>query len=619
MKKLFCRIIFAFLFLFLVSEFVQAQEQFFVDATVEYKINDDGATTVTQNVSIENATGEVFAKSYALTLENIDPVNPRAFEGEKSLAVFKQNEGSTSTLRVEFDDPVVGKGNKKNFSIQFNENGFVARTGEVWEIVIPRLSNLETFRNYEVVLTVPKSFGEEAYLTPQAKNKEVLPNSVKYFFDKSKVATVGISAGFGEFQIFSFNLKYHLENPITTRAQVEITLPPDTSFQRVYYERLEPEPTNIVSDPDGNWLATYTLDSRARVDVNVFGAVQIFSTPRRGIPRPSGDVLAKNLEASDYWQTDDPAIINLANSLKTPRAIYDYVVSTLSYDYDRVRPNVNRLGAIQALKNPKSAICMEFTDTFIAIARAAGIPAREINGYAYTENPKIEPLSLVADVLHAWPEYWDEKRGVWVPVDPTWANTTGGVDFFNQLDLRHFAFVIHGVDAEKPYPAGSYKLGTNPEKDVFVNFGQLPKVRTSTPQILAEVKNMIPLIPGKVLITVKNPGPTAIYDENIAVFFDSKKVVQEGIKSLMPFSTHTLEIGIPFSPLALKTPETVKVLFADSSLDIPTAKTRAIVANLIAIVLIMILAVIVALMRLKKLKLPLDAFRIGYFSKSKKS
>ena len=94
---------------------------------------------------------------------------------------------------------------------------------------------------------------------------------------------------------------------------------------------------------------------------------------------------------------------------------------------------------------------MEFTDLFITIARSAGIPAREVNGFAYTENPDIQPLSLVNDVLHAWPEYYDSEKGVWIPVDPTWGSTTGGVDYFSKLDLRHFTFVVHGKDSTKPY------------------------------------------------------------------------------------------------------------------------------------------------------------------------
>src|SRR3989344_2583826 len=115
---------------------------------------------------------------------------------------------------------------------------------------------------------------------------------------------------------------------------------------------------------------------------------------------------------------------------------------------------------------------MEFTVLFIALARAAGIPAREVNGFAYTQNEKERPLSLVKDVLHAWPEYYDSDIQTWVMVDPTWGNTTGGVDYFYTLDFDHFAFVIKGVNSSYPIPAGGYKISQDLQtKDININFG----------------------------------------------------------------------------------------------------------------------------------------------------
>jgi transglutaminase-like putative cysteine protease len=63
--------------------------------------------------------------------------------------------------------------------------------------------------------------------------------------------------------------------------------------------------------------------------------------------------------------------------LKTPENIYKFVTNNLSYNYYRVKPDVERLGAKDALANPDEAICTEFTDLFITLARSAGIPARE--------------------------------------------------------------------------------------------------------------------------------------------------------------------------------------------------------------------------------------------------
>src|SRR5581483_5024862 len=90
---------------------------------------------------------------------------------------------------------------------------------------------------------------------------------------------------------------------------------------------------------------------------------------------------------------------------------------------------------------------------------------------AYTQNTTQRPLSLLKDILHAWPEYYDDKKMTWIMVDPTWGNTTGGVDYFNLLDFDHFVFTIDGQSSVNPLPAGAYKNSEQKnKKDVSVTF-----------------------------------------------------------------------------------------------------------------------------------------------------
>ena len=382
---------------------------------------------------------------------------------------------------------------------------------------------------------------------------------------------------------------------------MDIAIPPDSAFQRVYINAIDPKPENVYMDIDGNWLATYVLESKQRVDVSVKGAVQIFASPRPFF-KPTKEVLELNLKPSEFWQVEDPKIVSLAKELKTPQKIYDYVANTLSYNYDRVRPNVSRLGARSALDNPSQAICMEYTDLFIALARAAGVPAREINGYAYSENPDIQPLSLVADVLHAWPEYYDSARGAWIPVDPTWGSTTGGIDFFNKLDLRHFTFVIHGQDSSVPFAPGSYKLGPNPQKDVFVNFGQLPDEKTSSPEIRLVANKMS--FGGKTFkVEIENPGPVAIYDTSYNTYFDNVPQSKNNIDILLPYSSYEALITVPFSFLAKETPSFVTIEVAGSKVNAPINKTQILTIQLLLIFIGIIVLIMAFYLRIKKMNL----------------
>ncbi len=610
LRKILVFFFFFFVLFFLGASSVTAQGEFLTDVAVEYRILQGGSTQVTHNFSLENSTSNMYATSYKLVLENIKPQDIKALKGSSELEVEQETQGETTTVTVLLDEAVVGKGKIQSFRVVFTNPSFAVRTGEVWEISIPRLSSSNSFRTYSVELIVPESFGNEAYMSPKASLQEKADGVVVYKFEKDSVEKTGITAGFGAFQVFSFNLNYHLDNPINKSSTVDIAIPPDTSLQKVYYQEISPAPATVYVDPDGNWLASYVLAPRQRVDIAVKGAVQIFATVRP-FPRPTQETLNENLKETLYWQTSNPQIKETARRLSTAREIYDFVVNSLAYDYDRVKPNVERLGAVRALNSPNNAICMEFTDLFVALARSAGIPAREINGYAYTENPEIQPLSLVADVLHSWPEYWDDSQKSWIAVDPTWASTTGGVDFFSKLDLRHFTFVIHGKDPIKPYPPGSYKLGSNPQKDVFVNFGQLPEERVSHPQISIETQKGIPFFGSKMKISIKNPGPAALYDLAAQVYFDKVPKSQETLQVLPPYSANELSTIVPFSLLGNKTPDTVTVMVADSQITVPTFKKQVIIYNLLTLSLVLVGVTLFILIKLKKIRFEYLKERIG--------
>src|SRR4030042_3975888 len=330
-------ILFCFIFLFLaLPRKIFAEGEFLIDSEVEYFLNDDGTTRVTHNITLENVYATIYAKSYTLKLQNIEPLNIMAFQGSTKLNVNETRIDNGIDLQVEFPDDLVGQGAKRNVSLIFDVNDFAVRTGEVWEISIPKLEFPENYRNYSVIISVPIKLGTEAYISPEPMNRQTVSGRNTLVFNKEMVSKSGISAGFGEFQIFSFDLNYHLENPLNKTAETEIAVPPDTAFQKLYYTSFNDKPESIRVDEDGNWLALYKLKARERKDIKILGFVQIYAK-ERNFSKPSTETLSNNLIAREFWQKDDHAIIDLAKELKTPKNIYDYVVKTLSYDYKRVK------------------------------------------------------------------------------------------------------------------------------------------------------------------------------------------------------------------------------------------------------------------------------------------
>jgi hypothetical protein len=123
---------------------------------------------------------------------------------------------------------------------------------------------------------------------------------------------------------------------------------------------------------------------------------------------------ASFLETSPRLQSDHKTVRDLAkkivgaetDQLKKARLIERWVYKNLEKSY---RDNADTaLGVLER----KAGDCTEHTLLFVALARAAGLPAREVGGVAYENAPKPK------FAWHAWAEVHDGHQ--WVSVDPTW-------------------------------------------------------------------------------------------------------------------------------------------------------------------------------------------------------
>lgn len=463
MLKVLTGLLWVFLLGWRLPQAVIAAGEFQADYDVSYAIAPAGKTIVTQRISLTNKLTNYYPQRYSLTLDSDKITNVIAYDdGGVISPTINIVEGKTE-IGLTFNKQVVGIGKQLSFTVRYEHGDIAHKVGSIWEVYVPGVVDDPDIDRYNVTLQVPPTFGTNAYLSP--------PPALGRKWTKEQMVQGGISGAWGNKQSFLLELSYHLTNPRLTPVLGEIALPPDTAFQKVVIQSLVPAPVTVRQDADGNWLAQYRLGSGQNLAIKAKVAVAIFLQARADFPAPNAD-RDRYLKPDKYWEVNSPQIQELAKTQATPRQIYDYVIRTLSYDYNRVNQNPQRKGAVGALANPLEAICMEFTDLFIAIARAAGIPARENVGYAYTTNARLRPLSLVADVLHAWPEYYDAERKLWVPVDPTWANTTGGVNYFDKLDFDHIVFAIRGESSTAPAPAGFYKEAGRAGKDVSVRFAE---------------------------------------------------------------------------------------------------------------------------------------------------
>src|SRR3990167_7964897 len=418
------------------------------------QVGDGLNSSVNFNISIKNLRSDVYVDRFSISFpKSFSISNLRSSDDNGEISPTVESNGSKTKIEMKFNNPNIGKDSTNNFYLNFDQTNLFNVNGNVWEVILPVIENRGD-SPYKVTVVLPEGDG-----TKKISIAKPVPDTIagrEIVWNNPKTRT--IYAVFGNNQLYELNLTYNLKNTGLTPVSTEIALPPDSLYQKIYVNSLSQKPTKVYQDEDGNFLAVYNLLPRETKVIAADITVELFSQARDEVIPAIRNLfeLQKKylLNSQKFWEIKS---LDKIQALQTPRDIYSYVTSTLNYSYERVTKDNVRLGAEKILQTPNVAVCMEFTDLFVAAAREKGIYAREIEGYGASSDPQLRPLSLSSDVLHAWPEFYDEERELWRPVDPTWENTSG-IDYFDSFDLNHIVFAIHGKKSDYPLPAGMYKV-----------------------------------------------------------------------------------------------------------------------------------------------------------------
>ncbi len=138
-------------------------------------------------------------------------------------------------------------------------------------------------------------------------------------------------------------------------------------------------------------------------------------------------VMSVFLDPEPLLEVDNPEIIVLARRLRgaerDPRVVAERIERWV-YDSVEAKISIGVPSALRTLRT-RTGDCNEHTQLYVALARAAGIPARVAAGLALVEGKFY---------YHAWPEIWLER---WVAVDPTFGQFPA--------DASHLRFTVGGL------------------------------------------------------------------------------------------------------------------------------------------------------------------------------
>jgi transglutaminase-like putative cysteine protease len=211
----------------------------------------------------------------------------------------------------------------------------------------------------------------------------------------------------------------------------------DAPYQEVLDREITPNKYQIVIDEYGNEIAEFDFsnmlpDSEIQVQINYQVKV---NQVEFDLSTCLGELPNFFTDADLHIESENPQIISLSQELvqadqtacQQVRAFYDYIGDELVYSY-----NGGNWGA-QAALGTMGADCTEYSSLMIALARAAGIPARYIEGLSFTPQED----EAVARQEHAWLEVFLPGIG-WTPMDPTMGRSSLNRDaYFGKLPPDH--------------------------------------------------------------------------------------------------------------------------------------------------------------------------------------
>ena len=120
-----------------------------------------------------------------------------------------------------------------------------------------------------------------------------------------------------------------------------------------------------------------------------------------------------------------------ATNLEKVKAVYDYVIKNISYDYEKAATvQSGYLPDLDTIIKTKKGICFDYAALMTGMLRSLNVPCKLVVGYAGVE-------------YHAWISVWSEEKGWidgaiffngtnWQTMDPTYA-ASGAANKINKV------------------------------------------------------------------------------------------------------------------------------------------------------------------------------------------
>ena len=221
----------------------------------------------------------------------------------------------------------------------------------------------------------------------------------------------------GEPKAVKMKMQYKVSAPDKTYRAKFVLLIPETipHRQKVISKEWILPPTEIHKR-DGGTYAEWVLDKpKGDIDIGCIIKMEIYPFDYSRLNRDlgvKGDDLKKYLISEKYIETESKTIKDLAEKSAPKRSKGGVLLHSI------FNSTIKNLDKYSFANDPKGALgalrlgggdCTDYTDLFVALCRARGLPARHIHGVlasGFSDTPK-----------HSWAEVYIPHNG-WVRLDP---------------------------------------------------------------------------------------------------------------------------------------------------------------------------------------------------------
>ncbi len=537
MKKLLALGALAILFVLAVFGRSLAVSDINYSVSSNYKVASDGTSTVSHVINAKNATTNKTPSVIKIPVagDEVSSVVAKVNDGDVAATIS----GNGSTINVKLPD-LAGKDKTWKLTLNYKSK-LVSELGKAKVLQIPTLSGIGlAITSQKTVVSADLSIGLAVALPAPPKTDIAVGEQIFTYDNKTGPVADAITLLISDNATATVNVTKELKNNGWWWKTVELTLPPDTNQQQVILSSLEPKPSNVRLDRDGNILAQYRLGPKKSVTVSAKALVSVKNLSYTLDTKKTVNEIDQSLKDLYTAQTDkwsggkiELNVNPVASVPEVVQTVYDAVVkqaraeTALSDNQELSQTNIDELG--------------KYADLLIGELRANGVPARAVLGKLVSDGQFI----LSDSRGHTWAEAYIPDTG-WITLDPALA-VYG--DYFSSSDILHVGLALWGVSDYLP-PIDLASVNVTYSLDAF-------EVPEATP-VLSAVKTVI--FPGISILKVSVEMPPGVITDGNAFEYGGQIQTLGSLAPLQTAEAKALRFGA-----AAFSGEEVKYGYSDGS------------------------------------------------------